>query len=150
MKNKFYFICVFLIITSCSATKRMGGVNYGSPSVKQELTDQNTFKISSYSQDKTYGYDQKNPIMVGGVKDSEGPLNERRFLNALAGPNGEDISYHRIGSCCAFNTNNGSFGGGMLDSYSVSYEEVKKPITLYINMYDSDTLKVPVGFKLKN
>ena len=50
-----------------------------------------------------------------------------------------------------FTTKNGSFGGsGMLDMYSINYPGLDKDITLYINMYDSDTLKVPVGFKLKD
>ena len=86
--------------------------------------------------------------MVG--KEGGGPKDERRFLNALAGPNGEQISYHRLGSCCGFFTKNGLFGdSGMLDKYEVTYEGLDKPIILYINMYDSDVLQVPVGFTLR-
>ncbi|WP_255345422.1 hypothetical protein [Pontibacter sp. BAB1700] len=40
-------------------------------------------------------------------------------------------------------------GGGLLDKYSITYEGLAEPIILYINMYDSDKLKVPVGFTLK-
>jgi len=109
-----------------------------------------TFKITEYSTDKTYGYTEKNPIKVGGMSNSEGPLNERRFLNALTGPNGEKISYSRLGSCCAFKTRNGSFDNtGLLDKYEIKYEGQEKEIIIYINMYDKGELKAPVGFKLK-
>jgi hypothetical protein len=84
--------------------------------------------------------------MVGGI--SEGPKNERRFLNALAGPNGEKISYNRLGSCCPFNTKNSPFGG-MLDKYEITYPGLEKSLIIYINMYDSKELVVPVGLKLK-
>jgi len=132
---------------SCSSSKKLGGVNYGSPKVKQELLDDYTFKISIYSQDKTYGYTENNPIMVGGAL-SDGPQNERRFINALCGPNGEQLEYYRIGSCCPFKTKSSEWGG-MLDMYNVKYRGLEEGLILYINMYDSDTLKVPVGLNFK-
>lgn len=157
MKKTLFFAVAVLMLLSCSNSKKMTGVagnsksgkmdvvDYGSPKVKQELLDEYTFKITQYSQDKTYGYTEENPVMVGGV--SEGPKNERRFLNALCGPNGEPIDYYRIGSCCPFKTKNSEWGG-MLDKYNVTYPGLEKPLIIYINMYDSDTLKVPVGLKL--
>ena len=66
----------------------------------------------------------------------------------MTGPSGEEIKYYRIGSCCPFRTKNSEWGG-MLDMYNITYQGLEKDIVLYINMYDSDTLKVPVGFKLK-
>lgn len=135
-----------LILLSCSPTKNTGTASADFTG-KHELRDDLTFKIVEFSQDKTYGYTEKNPIKVGGFSD--GPKNERRFLNALAGPNGETISYYRVGSCCEFKTKNGPFGGGMLDIYSVTYAGAPQEIRLYINMYDADILKVPVGFTLR-
>ena len=148
MKKILIILLTILVFTSCSSTRKTGTINYGSPNLKQELLNDFTFRIEVYSHDKTYGYTEENPIMVGG--NNEGPKNERRFLNALTGPNGEEIEYHRIGSCCNFKTSNSSFGGsGLLDMYNVTYEGLKKDLVLYINMYDSDTLMVPVGFELK-
>lgn len=102
------------------------------------------FLVVKYSSDKTYGYTEKKPIMVGSEGGS-GPENERRFLNALAGPNGEELSYYRIGSCCPFNTENSSWGG-MLDKYHISYKGKEEGVVFYINMYDSDSLYIPLGF----
>lgn len=157
--NRITVILAGFFLTACSSLKqdkkisstetRAVKVDYGSPSVKQTLLDEQTFKISEKSTDPNYGYTPEKPIMVGSENGS-GPLNERRFLNALAGPEGQRIKYYRIGSCCSFYTKNGLYGnGGLLDKYNVSYPGLKKDIVLYINMYDSDTLKVPVGFTLR-
>lgn len=147
MIKNLIFLTTFIVINSCSSSRTISGRDYGSPNVKQELLDEKTLKITQYSTDKTYGYTAKNPIMVGGM--NQGPLNELRFLNALAGPNGEMLQYHRMGSCCPFNTENSTLGGGMLDQFSVTYEGLEKSLVLYLNMYDSDTMKVPVGLELK-
>lgn len=118
--------------------------------VKPTLQNSNAFKLFGISEDGTYGYSEKNPIKVGGATNSEGPKNEQRYLNALAGPNGEEISYKRLGSCCAFETENGFMGGGLLDRYEVKWKGGKKPVIIFINMYDMDDkeLKAPKGLTL--
>lgn len=103
--------------------------------------------IQEATTDSTYGYSKENPIKVGG--NSNGPANEKNYLNSLSGPNGEQITYSRSGSCCHFETKNSSFGMGMLDIYKVTYEGKKDTVTLYINMYDKEKLKSPVGLKFK-
>ena len=154
MRKIFYVCCIALLFVACKSTekavKKTGGMtDYGSPRVQQELVDDQTFLIKKRTTDKTYGYTERNPVMVGGGLGG-GALNQRRFLNALAGPKGEQISYRRLGSCCHFHTKNGMIGdGGLLDKYEVVYKGLETPIILYINMYDSDVLKVPVGFTLK-
>lgn len=127
-------------------------LDYGSPKVKQKLYNQEMFVIKEVSKDKNYGYTVESPIMVGSGKDGmEGVVNERRFLNVLAGPKGEKVTYKRRGSGYSFKTKNGIGGGnsGMLDIYEVTYPGLEKPVVLYLNMYDSDTLKIPVGFTKK-
>ena len=114
------------------------------------MLDNNTFKLTEVSTDKTYGYSENNAIMVGGVKENSGPLNERRFLNALLGPNGETVSYTRQGSCCRVKSKNAFIGEyGLLDRYEVTYAGLEKPIILYINMYDPGPLKAPAGFTFR-
>ena len=152
MKKVFFMICAVLLIASCKSTRNVNDgksdLDFGSPRVRQVLVNDQMFRVTEYATDKTYGYTKENPIMVGG--GSEGPRNQRRFLNALAGPNGEPVSYQRLGSCCPFHSKNGMFGNsGMLDKYEIMYEGLETPIILYINMYDSDVLKVPFGFTSK-
>ncbi len=149
MTRHFLYIFILITLCACSGAKKTAssGSLSSSPGVKQQLLDHNTFRITTYSEDSTYGYTEQNPIKVGGPTD--GPLNEARFLNALTGPGGETIQYERLGSCCMFASPNGFMGHGLLDKYSIRSSNHTAPIILYLNMYDSDTLKVPVGFKPK-
>jgi hypothetical protein len=104
-----------LLTLSCSSSKSV------SKNYTQTLRDNNTFIITGIATDRTYGLSEKNRVEVGGVSESSGPLNERRFLNALKGPNGEKITYFRAGNCCLVKSNNGMSGSAMLDNYRVSY-----------------------------
>ena len=98
-----------------------------------------------------YGLSQNDPILVGGENLQQGPVYERAYLDKLTGPDGEKVSYTRVGSCCQFKTPHGMLGGGMLDKYEVIYEGLDDPVVLYFNMYDphSGDIKVPEGFKFK-
>lgn len=143
---------LILLVISCSSSKKSSGSGSSGKATyrhlfyagKQVFLDDNTFRLDSISTDHTYGYTQENPIMVGG-----GPSNERRFLNALLGPNGEGITYNRTGSCCVFDSPNGMMGGGLLDRYEVKIDGEAEPIFLYINMYDKGVLKAPTGFTFR-
>jgi hypothetical protein len=114
------------------------------------MIDNNTYLLIDKTDDPTYGYEESNPVKVGGSREQSGPLNERRFLNGLAGPNGEAIRYFRAGSCCAFKTPNGLFDNtGMLDRYRVFWEGGKDTLNIFINMYDKGDLKIPKGLTAK-
>lgn len=147
-------IPLLIIAISCSSKKKVNtndneDKGVGDTRTKTvELIDNYTYLLTEQSDDKTYGYDKSNPIKVGGVKTNEGPLNERRFLNALFGPGNKKMTYFRAGSCCAFKTPNGYFNNtGMLDRYRVTEIGSKDTLDIYINMYDTGDLKIPVGLK---
>lgn len=132
-------------VAKTTSIKKATDKNY-----KQTLKDQYTFVVNEIATDTTYGYSPKNAVEVGGVKDGEGPINERRYLNALTGPNGEVVSYYRAGSCCAVKSNNSPYGEfALLDNYRVTWEGSKDTVSIYINMYDSSPLKAPKGFGLR-
>lgn len=143
----FLSLLVFLLFCSCSASKKAIRAK-NDPIQKPQLLNDDTFKLIGVSEDATYGYSEKNPIKVGGIS----PQNERRFLNALAGPNGEPIRYERNGSCCAFTTPNGLMNDtGLLDMYEIQWEGIEQAVIIYINMYDypTEALKAPKGFTVK-
>lgn len=116
---------------------------------KKEMLNSNTYLLTVKSTDSSYAFTKGNPVKVGGVKKNEGPLNERRFLNALLGPNGEKVQYNRAGSCCHFKTPNGYDNTGLLDRYEVWYKGSKDTVSIYINMYDKGDLFIPIGFKAR-
>jgi hypothetical protein len=139
MKHFFLFLLI-LIISSCSQTKNITST----PNNNSE-----SFVITEISTDKTYGSTSKNPVEVGATNGSSGPSNERKYLNMLAGPNGEKISYYRASSCCPVKSEKGFMGIAMLDNYRVTWEGTKDTVSIYINMYDKGALKAPVGFTIK-
>jgi|SRR5690606_32489042 len=136
------YIGILILIFCCSSPKQ---------TVKTNLKNNQTFELTEISTDPTYGLSEKNPIQVGGAEKQEGPMNERRFLNALEGPNGEEISYYRAGSCCPIKNKSDPFGLGsvMLDNYRVTWKGSTDTVSIYINMYDYGILKAPVGFNIK-
>lgn len=97
------------------------------------------------SEDKTYGYTESNPISVGRLHG--GPRDSELFLSALRGPEGQRVKFKRLGSCCPFETPNAGVGGmGVLDVYEVKYKGLKEPVFLFLNIYDYEKPKIPVGF----
>lgn len=144
------FPAMIAMLVSCSSSKDGQKALSGSSSGKATLLNNQTFLLSAISDDPTYGFSPKNPIQVGGNDKNEGPLNERRYLNALAGPNNERVSYYRAGSCCAVKSANGFMGMAMLDNYRVTWENSKDTVSIYINMYDYGELKAPKGYTIKH
>jgi hypothetical protein len=136
MRKYIPYLILVSFTVSCTATK-------------YKLLNEKTFLITEVSVDKTYGYSESNPVKVGGKSMEDGPLNERRFLNALTGPGGEEIKYERKGSCCAFDSKNGIMGMGLLDMYEITWQGQRESVTLYINMYDPGKLQCPVGLRIK-
>lgn len=125
MKLKALLVCITFAAFSCGTTK--------------------TTEPLTVADD--YGYSETNPIKVGGGMD--GPINERKYLQKLTGPNGEMTTFVRLGSCCAFDTKNSPFGGGMLDKYELTIEGTGEKKILYLNMYDKDKVYAPKGLLMK-
>lgn len=89
------------------------------------------------STDETYGYTKENAIRVGNGGDLfNGPAREREYLDNLRGPNGERIAYERQGSLMS--------GDVILDAYLI--QGLSTPVVLYIDMYNFEELRAPVGF----
>jgi hypothetical protein len=150
--NKILTSIGLIILIGCAAQKTTTSKEArGDTRTKPvEFLDDNTYLLVESTDDKTYGYEKSNAIKVGGSNESSGPKNERRFLNALLGPNGEEVKYFRAGSCCTFKTPNGPIdNSGMLDRYSIIWTGSKDTLIIFINMYDKGDLKIPVGLIAK-
>ena len=149
MKNKLFFLIVIAsIVVSCVSTKStLKNVDDTAPVPK--LAADNSFIINLYSQDKKYGYDKDYPINVFYKDTKDEDINQQRFLNALAGPKGEKLTYKKAETCCPFPTKRNEMGAGFLDIYEISWEGQKAPLKIYLNMHEKGILMVPVGFTLK-
>uniref|UniRef100_UPI00404ACC35 2-dehydro-3-deoxyphosphooctonate aldolase n=1 Tax=Flavobacterium sp. TaxID=239 RepID=UPI00404ACC35 len=140
------FICI-LLFQSCTSTKNtIKNIDENAPT--PILENFNTFELNTISTNKKYGYDPDYPINVFYVNTKNDTLNCSRFLNALAGPNQEQVFYKRLESCCPFPSKQSKIGAGFLEVYEV-YWDSEKPKKLYFNIYEKGILEAPVGFTIK-
>ena len=148
MKKIASFIAILISITSCTSTKStIKNIDNDAPNL--QLIENNTFYISEFSKDKKYGYEKDYPINIFFESTRNLTINQQRFLNALAGPKGEKITYTKLESCCPFPTKRSDMGAGLLDVYELKWEGQKKPLILYLNIYEKGVLMVPFGLRLK-
>ncbi len=147
MKKNILYIALSILVSSCVSTKStLKNVDDTAPDLV--LNNNNTFEIKLFSTDKKYGYDKDYPINIF-YQTIKSDANQERFLNALAGPKGEKISYTKLESCCPFPTKRSDMGAGFLDVYELKWEGQKKPVVLYLNIYEKGVLMVPFGLRLK-
>ncbi len=85
-----------------------------------------------------YGYTPEDPIKVGG-----GIHGEHEYLKGLRGPKGQELRYKRRGSYSGPPP-----VGGLLDVYEVTYDGLKTPVLLYLDMYRREDPRAPAGFSL--
>jgi hypothetical protein len=138
---------VSLLISACVSTRStLKNVDDSAPDLI--VNHNNTFEIKLFSTDKKYGYDKDYPINIF-YQNSKSDHNQGRFLDALAGPKGEKITYTKLESCCPFPTKRSDMGAGFLDVYELKWEGQKKPVLLYLNIYEKGILMVPFGLRLK-
>lgn len=148
MKKITLFIILIITASSCVSTKStLKNVDDTAPDLV--LKSNNTFAITLFSSDKKYGYDPDYPVNIFFQNTRNETLNESRFLNALAGPNGEKITFIRLETCCPFPTKRSDMGAGFLNVYELKWEGQKKPVKLYLNIYEKGILMVPMGLSLK-
>jgi hypothetical protein len=135
-------------MASCSSTQStLKNTDDNAPNLT--LSKDNTFVITAYSKDKKYGYDKDYPINIFFNNTNNETINQSRFLNALAGPKGEKITFTKLESCCPFPTKRSEMGAGFLDVYELKWIGQKKPVLLYLNIYEKGILMVPTGLSMK-
>jgi len=148
MKKIAFVITILVLITSCGTIKSsLKNVDNNAPI--PVVGKNNAFIITEYSKDKRYGYEKDYPINIYYRGTKNDTINQKYFFNALAGPKGEKITYTKLENCCPFPTKSSDIGAGFLDVYEVTWDGLKKPIVLYVNIYERGLLMVPVGLSLK-
>lgn len=148
MKNTFFFIAFILLLFSCGSIKStIKNVDNNAPT--PILGKNKSFVITEVSKDKRYGYEKEYPINLFYNNTKNDSINQTYFLNALAGPKGERITYTKLENCCPFPTKNSDMGAGFLDVFELKWEGQKKPVILYLNIYEKGILMIPMGLSQK-
>lgn len=148
MKKSILFFAILIGMTSCSSIQStLKNTDDNAPNLV--LNKDNTFVITEYSKDKKYGFDKDYPINLFFNNTKNETVNQQRFFNALAGPNGEKITFIKLENCCPFPTKRSELGAGFLEVFEIKWAGQKKPVLLYLNIYEKGILMVPVGLTLK-
>ena len=102
------------------------------------------------AEDVKYGYTSEMPIQVGGRNRNEHVLNQRRYLNALTGPKGQEVNYKQLESCCYVKKNlQGVTNLTYLDRYEISYEGNPQRFIIFIDTFEKGKMYAPKGFAFK-
>jgi len=138
-----------LLLNSCISTKntiRNIDDNIPGPALNEA---NNSFIITKKATNKKYAYNENYPVNVGFTTLEDGLNNQMRFLNALAGPKGEKISFKLVDTCCPFPTKKSDMGAGMINIFEITYQGQSKPVLLYINKYERGEVMIPMGLTAK-
>jgi len=137
--------------SACMLYAQSLGLGYVKAKSKVTECDDDTtvierLNLSKVAENKSYGFDSKNPVKVGGS-----PSTQREYLDMLIDAQGKHISYKRSGSCCAYKSTSTAaiFGMAMVDIYSITYRNEKnKEVTenVYISFYDYEEPLILLGF----
>lgn len=146
LSSSLLFLLLVLSIGGCK-TKSASILNKDE-NAKMPLIKNNVFVVTKVATDKNYGYSENYPINLGFATSLE-RNKASRYLDALAGPNGEKIIYTFVESCCPFLTNTGGMGTGLLDKYKITWEGNSSTLYLYINSYEKGEVLIPKGLTAK-
>lgn len=149
MKKYFLPACMALVFaTSCVSTKSTLK-NIDDNAKMPALTKEKTFVITETSSDRKYAYDQDYPVNLGFMAVQTAEINVKRYFGALTGPNGEQLAYEKVDSCCPFPSPKNEMGAGIIDIYEVKWDGLKEPKRIYINLYEKGQVLAPQGFGIK-
>ncbi|GGB80460.1 2-dehydro-3-deoxyphosphooctonate aldolase [Flavobacterium suaedae] len=148
--KKYIFLTalVMAVTTSCISTK-LTIKNIDDKARMPALSKEKTFVLTKISKDAKYAYDPDYPVNLGFLPVQNADVNIKRYFGALTGPAGQEISYERIDSCCPFPSEKNNMGAGILDIYEVTWQGLKEPKRIYINLYERGEIIAPSGFGIK-
>lgn len=149
MKKYILAYCLLLIVgTACTSTRNTIK-NIDDTALMPALSKEKAFIITEISSDRNFGYDQDYPVNLGFLPFQSAEINVKRYFGGITGPKGEKLSYEKVDTCCPFPSKKNEMGAGLLDIYNVTWEGLKEPVRIYINLYEKGKVLAPKGFGLK-
>jgi hypothetical protein len=154
--NKIIFIAIIASFIACSSSKTAISNKANTPttqkSEKGQTVDEleslgNGYLLTGISDDSSYGYSEKKPIKLASEKGELSAATEYKYMRSLLGPKGEEISFKRLGSCCAYKTNSprALFGSALLDKFEITISGSNEKKVIYLDMYETGIVKAPMG-----
>ncbi|MBY8961848.1 2-dehydro-3-deoxyphosphooctonate aldolase [Flavobacterium sp. D11R37] len=134
--------------TSCISTRNTIK-NIDDKAPMPALSADRNFILTEKATDTKYGYDPDYPVNLGFMPVQSAEINVKRFFGALTGPEGQEVSYRLVDSCCPFPSGKNNMGAGLLDIYEVTWHGLKEPKRIHINLYERGRIMAPAGFGIK-
>lgn len=121
----------------------MLAVTAAGSAAQQPAPQDRTIRIAGQSSDATYGYDQKNPILLGGMAERDFDRRVETYFNLLFSADGQPLKVLLNETCCTFRV------PGVADTLSLQVIEAgqdgKRPLRFYVNGFQSGPLQAPRG-----
>lgn len=146
--RKLIYLLLCLINLCCISTKNTIQNIDPTATLPQILGKQ--FVLTETASDLKYGYSEFYPVNLGFSQyENSNNFNVTRYFNAIKGPNGENISYKLIETCCPFPSKNNKMGAGTLDLYEIYLEGTNTTKKIYINTFEKGKVMCLKGFTIK-
>jgi len=114
----------------------------GAPVPAQPAQDR-TVRLTGQAADAGYGYDQKNPILLGGMAEHDFDKRVETYFGLLYSPEGEPLKVLLNETCCQYRA------PGVADPLSLQVIEAgadgKRPYRFYVDGFQSGPLQAPRG-----
>lgn len=123
-------------------------VDFCETPIEERVKTISVTKLETISNDKTYGFSNKNPVKVGAGSNG-GLENEQTYLDLLRDDSGHPISYVFKGKCCDYFSKKAQGGKGFLSQYEINYKlknGTSKITTIFLNQFEFEQPKVLLGF----
>lgn len=146
MKKIIFSFSFFCLLYSCKPTGL--AIQNKNDQAVAPVVKENIFVLTEKSTNKKYGYSESFPVNLGFTHTIH-QVKPEQYLKALSGPNHEEITFKFIESCCPFLTKKGDMGTGLLDKYEISWAGLKKPLYIYINIYEKGDVFIPYNLNAK-
>ncbi len=102
-----------------------------------------TIRLAGQSRDASYGYDQKNPILLGGMAERDFDRRVETYFSLLFSADGQPLKVLLNETCCQFRV------PGEADPLSLQVIEAgqdgKRPFRFYVNGFQGGPLHAPRG-----
>jgi hypothetical protein len=92
-----------------------------------------------------YGLSADDPVRVGGGYD-DGRWNRTMYLLSLRGPDGEEVTFSRLGPGRVYENSATPTGHAVIDLFEVNHAGLAAPITVYIDFNKYERPWIPAGF----
>jgi hypothetical protein len=147
MKKLILVLSIIAITSSCISTKSTIK-NIDNDAIRPMIKN-GMFIFTEYATDSKYGVDTDYPINIGVISDRSEENFINYFFKGLQGPNGENVEFKKIDTCCPFPTIHSNMGAGLLYMYEVNFKGSSKKQIFYFNIYEKGKIVCPKGFQIR-